>query len=145
MNLFYDGDSLLSGCNFMVTIGQEIFSFAKVSNLVAQVEYETVQEGGNNDHPLLFPKQKTKPDTLVLERGVRKWALDPTFDSLQEGMEVEQVTILLVKDGIQLSKALFFHKGLIVKRSFSNLDAGKSELLIETLEIAHSGLVEIPI
>ena len=138
-------DGLLPGYNFLVAIGQEIFSFSKISNLVSQIEYETVQEGGNNGYPLLFPKQKTKPDTLILEKGVREWAVDPSFDSLWEGMQVEQVTILLIKHGNLLEKALFFHKGLIVKRAFSNLDAAKSELLIETLEIAHSGLVEIPV
>ncbi|MCH5275803.1 MAG: phage tail protein [Lachnospiraceae bacterium] len=145
MNLLHSGNAMLSGRNFLVTIGQEIFSFSKVSNLVAQVEYETVQEGGNNEYPLLFPKQKTSPDTLILEKGVREWTFDPRFNSLWEGMQVEQVTILLLKYGIILRKAFFFKKGLIVKRSFSDLDALRGELLIETLEIAHSGLVEIPI
>ena len=145
MNLFYRGNGMLSGCNFLVTIGQEVFSFSKVSNLTAQVEYEAVQEGGNNEYPLLFPKQKTNPDTLTLEKGVREWTIDPAFNSLWEGMRVEQVTILLFKYGILLRKALFFKKGLIVKRTFSDLDALRGELLIETLEIAHSGLIEIPI
>ena len=145
VNLLYRGNGLMSGCNFLVTIGQEIFSFSKVSNLASQVEYEAVQEGGNNDYPLLFPKQKTSPDTLVLEKGVREWTYDPAFNSLWEGMHVEQVTILVFKYGILLRKALFFKKGLIIKRSFSDLDALRGELLIETLEIAHSGLVEIPV
>lgn len=145
VDLLYRGNGMLSGSNFLVTIGQEIFSFSKVSNLAAQVEYETVQEGGNNEYPLLFPKQKTNPDTLILEKGVREWTVDPVFNSLWEGMQVEQVTILLFKYGILLRKALFFKKGLIVKRTFSDLDALRGELLIETLEIAHSGLIEIPV
>ena len=145
MDLFYRGNGMLSGCNFLVTIGYEIFSFSKVSNLVAQVEYDVVQEGGNNEYPLIFPKPKTNPDTLILEKGVREWTVDPMFNSLWEGMQVEQVTILLFKHGILLKKALFFKKGLITKRTFSDLDALRGELLIETLEIAHSGLIEIPV
>lgn len=145
MDLFYRGGTLLSGCNFLVTIGQEIFSFSRVSNLVSQVEYEIVSEGGNNDFPLLFPKQKTQPDTLILEKGVRERSFDLAFNSLVEGMKIEQGTIMLVKYGILLEKVFFFNKGMIVKRSFSDLDASKGELLIETLEIAHSGLVEVPI
>ena len=145
MNLFYPGQTLLPSCNFLVTIGQETFSFSKVSNLVSQMEYETVCEGGNNDFPLLFPKQKTKPDTLVLEKGVHESNCDTAFNSLAEGMWVEQVTIMLVKYGTLLEKVFVINKGMIVKRSFSNLDAGKSDLLIETLEIAHTGLVEVPI
>lgn len=145
MSIFYPGQTLLPSCNFLVTIGQEIFSFSKVSNLVSQVEYETVCEGGNNDFPLLFPKQKTNPDTLVLEKGVHERSWDIAFNSLVEGMWVEQVTIMLVKNGILLEKVFVINKGMIVKRSFSNLDAGKGDLLIETLVIAHTGLMEIPI
>lgn len=141
----YDGEKLLPSYNFLVTIGQNIYSFSKVSNLVAQIEYETVPEGGNNDYPLLFPKQKSSPDTLILEKGVRTRALDPSFNLLVEGMQVEMVTILLVKDGRHLEKVFYFKKGLIVKRTFSDLDAKGNELLIETLEIAHSGLEEIPL
>ena len=145
MDLLYRGGTLLSGSNFLVTIGQGIFSFSKVSNLVSQVEYETVAEGGNNDFPLLFPKQKTKPDTLILEKGVRERSSDLIFNSLVEGMQIEQGTIMLVKYGILLEKVFCFNRGMIIKRSFSNLDASKGELLIETLEIAHSGLMEVPI
>lgn len=145
MPSIYAGEKLLPSQNFLVTIGQEVYSFSKVSNLVSQVEYETVSEGGNNDYPLLFPKQKTSPDTLTLEKGVRTRDSDQAFNSLTEGMQVEMVTIMLVKESKQLEKAFYFKKGLITKRSFSNLDATGKELLIETLEIAHSGLVEIPL
>ncbi len=145
-NLLFDPrEKLVPSHSFLVTIGPAMFSFSKVSNLVSQIEYDAVNEGGNNDYPLLFKKQKTKPDTLVLEKGVRTRSSDLVFNLLLEGMQVEMVTILLMKDGIDLEKAFFFKKGIIVKRQFSNLDAMGNELLIETLEIAHSGLVEIPI
>lgn len=144
MDLLYRGNGILPGRNFLVTIGHDIFSFSKVSNLVAQVEYEVVHEGGNNEYPLLFPKQRTNPDTLTLEKGVREWIADPAFNLLREGMQVEQGTILLLKDNLLPGRAFFFKKGLITKRAFSELDAMRGELLIETLEIAHSGLIEIP-
>ena len=145
MSLFYRGQTLLPSCNFLVAIGPEIFSFSKVTNLVSRVEFETVREGGNNDYPLLFPKQKSSPDTLVLEKGVHEMSWDIAFNSLTEGMWVEQVIIMLVKNGILPQKVFVLSKGMIVKRSFSNLDAGKGGLLIETLVIAHTGLMEIPI
>jgi phage tail-like protein len=37
-----------------------------------------------------------------------------------------------------------FHRGVPVKWELSELDASKSELAIETLEIAHEGLVFTP-
>lgn len=137
------GDKLLPNHSFLVAIGQDIFSFSKVSNLASQVEYETVAEGGNNDYPLLFRKQKKTPDTLTLEKGVCSRSSDSAFNALREGMQVEMVTVMLVKDDSELQKVFYFKKGLIVKRTFSNLDAMGQELLIETLEIAHSGLIEI--
>lgn len=138
-------EKLVPGHSFLVTIGALVLSFSKVSNLEAQIEYDAVVEGGNNDYPHLFRKSKTKPDILTLEKGIRTRATDLTFDLLMEGMQLEMVTILLLKNGIDLQKAFYFKKGIIVKRKFSDLDAMSNNLVIETLEIAHSGLVKIDI
>lgn len=138
-------EKLVPGHSFLVTMGPLILSFSKVSNITAQIEYDAVVEGGNNDYPHLFKKSKTKPDTLILEKGVRTRFTDLSFELLLEGLTVELGTILVMKNGIDLQKVFYFKKGLIVKRQFSNLDAMSNELLIETLEIAHTGLVEIPI
>ena len=145
-NLLFDPrEKLVPSHSFLVAIGPAMFSFSKVSNLMSQIEYDAVNEGGNNDYPLLFRKPKTQPDTLILEKGVKTRSSDLVFNLLLEGMQVEMVTILLMKDTIDLEKAFYFKKGIIVRRQFSNLDAMSNEILIESLEIAHSGLVEIPI
>lgn len=143
--LFDPREKLVPSHSFLVTIGPAVFSFSKVSNLAAEIEYDAVTEGGNNDYPHLFKKPRTKPDTLILEKGVWTRSSDPVFSLLREGMQLELVTILLMKDGTDLEKVFYFKKGMIVRRAFSNLDAMQDELLIETLEIAHSGLVEVPI
>lgn len=143
MSMAFDSrEKLVPSHSFLVTIGDVTFSFSKVSNLVAQIEYDAVVEGGNNDYPHLFRKPKSKPDTLILEKGVRTRKTDSEFE-LVEGMQVELVTIMLLKDGVNLERVFYFKKGIIVKRQFSNLDAMSNELLIETLEIAHSGLLEV--
>lgn len=145
-NLIFDPrEKLVPSHSFLVTIGPAMFSFSKISNLMSSVEYDSIIEGGNNDYPHLFKKAKTQPDTLILEKGVRTRSSDLTFNLLTEGMQVEMVTIMLLKNGTDLEKVFFFKKGMIVKRQFSTLDAMSNELLIETLEIAHSGLVEVPI
>ena len=145
-NLIFDPrEKLVPSHSFLVTIGPAMFSFSKISNLMSRVEYDSIIEGGNNDYPHLFKKAKTQPDTLILEKGVRTRSSDLSFNLLTEGMQVEMVTIMLLKNGTDLEKVFFFKKGMIVKRQFSTLDAMSNELLIETLEIAHSGLVEVPI
>ena len=145
-NLIFDPrEKLVPSHSFLVTIGPAMFSFSKISNLMSRVEYDSIIEGGNNDYPHLFKKANTQPDTLILEKGVRTRSSDLVFNLLTEGMQVEMVTIMLLKNGTDLEKVFFFKKGMIVKRQFSTLDAMSNELLIETLEIAHSGLVEVPI
>ena len=133
---------LLPGHNFIVSIGIDLFSFAKVSNLTTEVEYETVAEGGNNQYPYLFQKTKTKPDTLTLEKGVRVRFLDLRSHALSEGTYVKDVMIILYGN-MGLERAFYFQKGMIVRKRFSDLDAMKNEVLIQSLEIAHSGLVDI--
>lgn len=135
---------LVPGHSFIVAIGSELFSFAKISNLVSQIEYETVPEGGNNSYPYLFKKAKTKLDTMVLEKGVGVRSTDRRTDVLAEGMYLDEVTIMLYENK-SLEKAFYFKWGVIVRRQFSNLDAMKNELLIASLEIAHSGLIEIAV
>lgn len=138
-------EKLVPSYSFLVTIGPLLLSFSKVSNMTAQIEYDAVVEGGNNDYPHLFKKPKSSPDTLILEKGVRAGITDLGFDLLMEGMQVELVTIMLLKNGIELQKAFYIKKGLIVKRQFSDLNAMGNEVLIETLEIAHTGLVKLDI
>ncbi len=138
-------EKLVPSYSFLVTIGPLLLSFSKVSNLTAQIEYDAVVEGGNNDYPHLFKKPKSSPDTLILEKGVRAGITDLGFELLMEGKQVELVTIMLLKNGIELQKAFYIKKGLIVKRQFSDLNAMGNEVLIETLEIAHTGLVKLDI
>lgn len=138
-------EKLVPGHSFIVTLGVLVLSFSKVSNIATQIEYDAINEGGNNDYPLLFRKPKTNPDTLILERGVRTRATDLAFDLLREGVQVELGTILVMKNGIDLQKAFYFKKGIIVKRQFSDLDAMSNDLFIESMEIAHTGLVQLDI
>ena len=69
-NLLFDPrEKLVPSHSFLVAIGPALFSFSRVSNLVSQIEYDAVTEGGNNDYPHLFKKPKSQPDTLILERA----------------------------------------------------------------------------
>jgi len=137
-------DQLVPNHSFIVTIGPLVFSFMKISNIASNIDYEAVPEGGNNDYPNLFQKQKTSPDTLVLEKCVKSGPAEAAFSLLREGVQVEVVNVLVLHNDVPV-KNFFFKKGIITKRDFSTLDATRSELFIQKMEIAHSGLVEIPL
>lgn len=132
---------LLPGHSFGVYIGEEAFSFAKVSNLEAQIEYDAVVEGGNSLYPLFVQKARTKLDTLIMEKGVRVRSTERKFDTLAEGMHLRNLLIILYGSTREVEKVFSVEWGVIVRKQFSGLDAMKNELFVETLEIAHSGLV----
>ena len=102
---------------------------------------ETVNEGGVNEHPALLYKQKSQAEALVLERGI---AVKPELKStrLKAGTMVKG-GIVLVRNGRMLFKAYSFEEGIITRWEMSALDAMGKDVLIEKLEIRHSGLEEI--
>ena len=145
INLFSsEQEKIVPNHSFIVTIGPLVFSFMKISNITSSIDYDSVPEGGNNDYPNLFQKQKNNADTLILEKCVKSGPAEAAFSLLREGVQVEVVNVLVLKNDIPV-KNFFFQKGIIIKREFSTLDATRSELFIQKIEIAHSGLVEIPL
>lgn len=145
-NLLFDPrDKLVSSNRFIVSLGVGVFSFSKVSNITTEIDVDTILEGGNNDTMHIVQKQKQKPDTLVLEKGARARLSDPLYSLLAVGLSIEMATIIVLNHSVTPQKAFYFKRGVITKRVLSTLDAMSSEILIETMEIAHTGLHEIPI
>lgn len=134
-------ETLLLNNRFHVILGEWMYSFARVSNISSSVEVETVNEGGVNEHPALLYKQKSQAEALVLERGI---AVKPELKStrLKAGTMVKG-GIVLVRNGRMLFKAYSFEEGIITRWEMSALDAMGKDVLIEKLEIRHSGLEEI--
>lgn len=122
--------------------GAEMF-FRSVSGLKYEVEMTDFQEGGRNQAPHRIIGV-TKWSNLVFKRGfsrsfdlvkcVEQWALGETPMVRLTG-SIYQLTTRL-KPVCQWS----FIEGVACKWELSEFDASKSELSVETLEIAHEGL-----
>lgn len=136
-----DASSLLTSQHFTVYIGQSAYGFAKVSNISSELEYDSVVEGGRNTQPLLFRKARGKQDVMTLERGVRLTAAGASM-SMAAGDKVSGVIIGIHKDGVECLD-FTFDEGIVTKVEISNLDAMGHEVLIEKMEIAHTGLRQI--
>lgn len=132
---------LLLNNQFLVAIGRNLYSFTKVSNLSDVYELETLQQGGINQYPEFLTKQKGKGETLVLERGVQKEGLSKE-DKLQPGTRVSAVTIIVLDHG-RIGRCYSLDYGVITKKEVSPLDAMGNSILIDKLEITHSGLISI--
>lgn len=134
----------IPGYSFSVNFDGVSYSFGRVSNLSGSIEVDTIQEGGNNDSPIILRKPKKKPDYLILERALHSTVTDVAFSFFKEGKQISAITITVKKDG-KTVRMFFISNGVIVQREFSPLDALESAVLLQSLKIAHSGITELPL
>jgi phage tail-like protein len=138
-------DPYLAFC-FRVTvdvpgIGPANGYFKAVSGLESETEVVPYREGGVNDltHQLVGA---VKWKNIVLKRGfcgpeLASWRQSWLKPGAQRsGGLIEQ----LASDGQKVVAKWKFKQGWPAKWSVSELDASKSEVSIETIEIAHEGI-----
>lgn len=135
--------SYLSDANYYVVIDDVVMGFSKVQNISMKQEREPLEEGGEGEGKRTVEKKEREMETLILEKGVARDWEGIVADNLIPGCEIDQLTIIVLKDAGQVAKAFYFESGVVTKRSFSNLDAASGDLLKVTLEISHSGLMEL--
>jgi phage tail-like protein len=120
----------------------EVAYFKSVSGLKYETETVPVVAGGSN-HTTFNLVGATKWPHLVLKRGfargssllaMRKQWLDGPKTRIAQG------SIVQLDSQLQRVGAWTFTRGWPVKWEVSDFDASKSEMSIETLEIAHDGL-----
>ena len=114
--------------------------FQKVSGLSAEVETETVQEGGQNLYTQKLPKG-IRYNNLVLERGmVVVSPLNLEFNASMSlfKFSTSNVLITLLGENKLPLAAWLFLKAFPVKWSTSDLTATDAALVIDTLELAYT-------
>lgn len=116
------------------------FRFQKVSGLTADIQLETIREGGQNLYSHRLPNQASYGN-LVLERGyaigsLLNLELNLAFSQFQFTPSNVLVT-LFSEIGIPVGAWLYL-KAYPVKWSVSNLDAQSSSILIDTIELAYT-------
>lgn len=113
--------------------------FQKVSGLSAEVETESVSEGGQNLYTQKLPKG-IKYNNLVLERGmVTGSPLNVEFNAAMSQFKFVTSNVLVTllgEDKIPLAAWLFI-KAYPVKWATSDLNA-EPALMIDTLELAYT-------
>ncbi len=152
---------------FAIGVGKTLLfgSFSEASGLNAEIETETYREGGLNTGPHKFLKWGNYPN-VVLKRGVTlntdlwDWYYQVLYGS--RDLVRKNGLILLTDRGLGLSAlgdgptplglpvidklpiaAWYFRNGLPEKLQGPGLNGKSNEIAIETLEIAHEGLVRI--
>lgn len=114
--------------------------FQKVSGLGAEVETETVREGGQNLYTQKLPNG-VKYTNLVLERGkVLDSPLNREFNETMSKFKfsTSNVLVTLLGESKLPLAAWLFMKAYPVKWSTSDLTASEAALVIDTLELAYT-------
>ena len=137
-------DSLIPSFSFSVQLDNIKMRFKKVSNISGSIEVETVVNGGFNETPVILRKPKKNPDMLVFEKGLYSSKDDLSFAALNEGSRINSIIIMLLRNG-QIVRTFCAEGGVVIKRQFTNLDAMESAVMMETLQVAHMGITEIPV
>jgi phage tail-like protein len=135
------GNDPLRGFRFLLEIdGITSGGFSRVKGLSREVKYESYREGGVNDYEHKLITQVSYP-VVVLERGLAlddlwKWALATADGEVQR----KTLRIRLQNEAGEQTWSWQVEYALPVKWSASDLDAQSSQVVMESLELAHHGL-----
>ena len=137
-----------TGTIALTTAGAKSYAgFSEVSGLEVQMAVESYDAGGLNGAALKFAG-RMKWSNLVLKRGVigRRDPLDDSdlwtwFNEFLEGRGIRKdgMITLLGQDGTPVH-VWSFRRGLPAKWTGPSLNAGRSEVAVEAIEIAHEGI-----
>jgi phage tail-like protein len=121
--------------------------FQRVSGLSAEIATTTLSSGGNNLYAYKLP-DRVEYGNLVLERGrVLASPLDIDVMDALERFELRpaNVMVILHDDFLIPLCAWQFFNAYPVSLSTSDLDASKSEVVIDTLELAYTRMQQLKI
>ena len=142
------GKRALLNTNFMLRVeGVTDVPCRKVSAFTRQNEFEYIQEGGLNDYVHMKRKYISKPFTLTIER----YAGGDYVDPLPLGMELTLPLVLFVSQypGLfapgMVARTYTFTGCTVISKTWGELNAEASGLLVETIEIAYKEFAELNI
>ena len=114
--------------------------FTEVTGLSAEVEFQTYNEGGNNEFVHHLPTRVKYPN-LVLKRGITdENALLEWFKKTHVGAQRHQVTVTMLDMESKPVRTWSFANAFPVKWTGPSFNAGQSQVATESLEIVHEGL-----
>jgi phage tail-like protein len=134
----------LQSGRFLVEIGSEVVAnFQECSGLTVEVEVQEYVEGGNNEFVHKLPGRMKFPN-ITLKRGFTDNAQFMNWRPKIEGgkikVERKNLSIILFTHGGETVKRWEISDAYPVKWTGPDLKATSMEILIESVELAHTGL-----
>lgn len=109
----------------------------KISGIKQEKEYENITQGGVNDYVYLREKQVQKPQMLQIERYIGVGFFDPLPVGKQLSMPIVLYVSRYANDFKKPKQTFTFYGCTVTSKSYSDLDAESSGLMIETTQIAY--------
>jgi len=114
--------------------------FSRVKGLVRETKFESRREGGLNDFEHKLVTQTTYGN-LILERGLADDTLWSWHEDVIEGnITRKTVTVALHDEADQEVWRWVIDRAFPVKWTGTDLDAGSSQVTVESVELAHEGI-----
>lgn len=132
---------LIMSHRFLVYIGMDKISFAKVSGIDAVMTKETFAEGGENHWPYVMTVPKEQLQTLRLERGLQ--ISGNVSHRIRTGMWIPWLEIIVKNDKGKPVYEYYVIGAYVTKWEIGDLDAATGNVIIETFEVEHSGMEKV--
>lgn len=120
--------------------------FSECTGLEMSLQVEEYKEGGNNGQLLKFPTRVTWSN-ITLKRGIgvgtALW--DWHYGFVEGKGKRRDGVIMLLNDLRQPNNVWCFRRGLPVKYTAPPLNATQNNVAIESIEIAHEGIYQVPV
>jgi phage tail-like protein len=142
---YYPPSGFYYSVAFSISPNRHDLHFQSVSGLSVEYEMEPYKEGGENRFIHQLPG-RTKYPNLVLKRGlildsvVTQWCM--AAFTLRKFIPADVVVILMNDKGLPMRTWNVAH-AIPVKWMIADLNAEKSEILVETLELSYRYFVMI--
>lgn len=119
--------------------------FSECQGIEASMKVEDYGEGGNNGAMLKFPGRIAWTN-IILKRGVAtNTALWDWFYKYTQGRGKRRDGVITLLNNMMIPNSVwYFRNGLPLKYSGPQLNAGQSAVAIESIEIAHEGIYQVP-
>lgn len=134
VNIGSSSDTPLLGNNYFVIIGTSILSFSKISGIsFFNAATQGINEGGRNE-PYIVEEPRSTLNDMVLEKGFG------TVDILRLAAGAKSM-ILIMKDDCGNIQGAYYTGCMMIKEiKISDLNAQKSDVLIQSMTISYTNL-----
>jgi len=136
--------ALLGSAALSAIFDAALGGFSECSGLEMSLKTEDYREGGNNGAVLHFPS-RVEWGNITLKKGVAGSGLWDWHFGFVEGRGKRRDGVIALLNAQMLPVNIWhFRRGLPIKYGGPSLNAAQSGVAIESIEIAHEGLYQVP-